>query len=172
MFSNFNGSINPLEYEANNTIINNSLNDIVASRTSSISIYIQTTLIDKLFNPFIVGNYEEVQDNFKIYYDEIIQYLYKNIDVPLVRELLKSIAVLERSILLIKELEVKDSQIKGLQNKINNMCKKDTGAAIQIETNVEVDAVLDYTYILYIREFGPPDNGIFDPIKLASLRTG
>jgi hypothetical protein len=169
MFSNYNGSIDTSVGERN-FILNNSINDFVDLRSSNIALYVQTILVNKLFDPFIVGNYEEVQDNFKQYYDDIIQYLYKNSDIPLVPELLKSISVLERAMLLIKEIESKDSQIKGLKNKIDNIYNDEKGANVEIETSVQADAILDMAYILYIREFGPPDNGIFDPIKLASLR--
>jgi len=168
MFSNYIGSLDT-EIGERNFIVNNTISDFVDLRSSNVALYIQTTLVNKLFDPFIVGNYEEVQDNFKKYYEEILQYLYKNRDIPLVPELMKAVSVLERAMLLIKELESKESQIIGLKNKIENIYKKETGASAEITTVVEAEAVLDFRYILYIREFGPPDNGIFDPIKLASL---
>lgn len=84
--------------------------------------------------------------------------------------LLDSLSVVQRGLLLYKENTALKQQIASLQEQLEDctMTKPRFGSAL-IETSVNVDVSLDLKYLFYVKEYGPPLEGLFDSRKLAEV---
>jgi hypothetical protein len=68
---------------------------------------------------------------------------------------------------LLDMAEAIDKKIFDLQNKV---CSRDSGILFaELEVPKQVVGI-KYEYIEYIKRYGPPTDGIFDPVKLEALR--
>jgi|UniRef100_A0A6C0ITP2 hypothetical protein len=66
------------------------------------------------------------------------------------------------------EIETLNNTITQLQqNLLDGNVQKSYQAPLMAE--IDSDVSLDMRYWFYIKQFGPPDNGIFDPVKLAQF---
>jgi hypothetical protein len=69
---------------------------------------------------------------------------------------------------IIKLIEY-EKLLKKLENELNpEIKKKNIQTSLKYEGNVNVE--LDMLYFLYIKKYGPPENGEFDPILLNELK--
>ena len=83
--------------------------------------------------------------------------------------LLDTLSVVQRGLIQYSENNALQSQVNNLKKQIEEMkCRKKQFGGV-IKTDVDVDVSLDIKYILYVKEFGPPINGLFDSRKLAQV---
>lgn len=69
----------------------------------------------------------------------------------------------------IKKLIDYEIILKKLENELNpEVMKKNINTDLKYESDVNIE--LDMLYFLYIKEYGPPETGEFDPILLNKLK--
>lgn len=83
---------------------------------------------------------------------------------------LSSLGVVNRGLLLFVDNEDLKIQVNTIAEQIRNelqpsVVNPSTGIMIDVTTS----ATIDIRYLKYVNEYGPPINGIFDPMKLAEF---
>ena len=117
---------------------------------------------------YLDGNFDTIDDQENLI-NTIIE-LAKSVDQVVSIVLLDSISVVQRGLLLYKENVALKQQIEDLKQKLEE-CKlnKPKFGSAAIQTAVDVDVSLDLKYLFYVKEYGPPVNGLFDSRKLAEV---
>jgi hypothetical protein len=83
---------------------------------------------------------------------------------------LSSLGVVNRGLLLyLDNIDLK-KQVQNIADQIRNELKS---VSMPTQTGIMVDvtasALIDMRYLFYVEKYGPPMNGVFDPIKLAEF---
>jgi len=100
--------------------------------------------------------------------DTIIS-LSKSLDQIVSVVLLDTLTVVQRGLIQYDDNNALKNEVEYLKKRIDEMkCKKKQFGGV-IKTDVDVDVTLDVKYILYVKEFGAPINGLFDSRKLAKV---
>ena len=95
--------------------------------------------------------------------------LAKTVDQVVSVVLLDSLSVVQRGLLLYKENQALKQQVESLKQQLEDCKNIKPRFGGVIETKVDVDVSLDLKYLFYIKEYGPPVNGLFDSRKLAEV---
>lgn len=81
---------------------------------------------------------------------------------------LSSLGVVNRGLLLYLDNVDLQKQVNTIADQIRNeLAPKLMPTQTGIMVDVTASALIDMRYLWYVEEYGPPVNGIFDPIKLA-----
>ena len=116
---------------------------------------------------YLDGNFDSIDDQ-----EDLIQTiieLAKTVDQVVSVVLLDSLSVVQRGLLLYKENQALKQQVESLKQQLEDCKNIKPRFGGVIETNVDVDVSLDLKYMFYIKEYGPPVNGLFDSRKLAEV---
>tara|TARA_B100001142_G_scaffold276426_1_gene285403 strand:+ start:1546 stop:2004 length:459 start_codon:yes stop_codon:yes gene_type:complete len=71
---------------------------------------------------------------------------------------------------IVEEKQELQTQVVQLEDTIASGTFTTTkGFNVALKADVEASAVLDYRYLLYMQQYGPPTDGIFDPVLLAEF---
>jgi len=83
---------------------------------------------------------------------------------------LSSLGVVNRGLLLFMDNENLKVQVNTIAEQIRNELKpKVVNPSTGIMISVTTSATIDMRYLYYVEKYGPPKNGIFDPMKLAEF---
>lgn len=117
---------------------------------------------------YLDGNFTSIDEQEQLI--ETIIELAKSVDQVISVVLLDSLSVVQRGLLLYKENVALRQRIEALEKQLEE-CKvqKPQFRTAAIEASVEVDVSLDLKYLFYVKEYGPPVNGLFDSRKLAEV---
>lgn len=128
-------------------------------------------VLDKFIEPFQLGNMPTVNLNYNNgSYITQLQNLQPYLGESACAEIAaRSLAVIERSMYQQQEIETLKQNIATLQEELT--AKARPRIAATIDTDLKADVSLDMRYLFYIQKYGPPVDGIFDPIKLAECVT-
>lgn len=125
-------------------------------------------VIDKFVFPYQLNDIQTPQQNFSNgSYEQLLAALNPYYENSVCAELaLRGMAIVERGIYQQTEIDALEALVETLQNQLSSM-----GAprvASEITTELSADVSLDFRYLLYIQEHGPPADGIFDPVILSN----
>jgi len=128
-------------------------------------------VLDKFMEPFQTGNMNLVNINYDNgSYIQQLQNLQPYLGTSACAEIAaRSLAVIESSMYQQKEIETLKQNIETLKEQLTAQSRPRIAATI--DTDLKADVSLDIRYIYYIQKYGPPENGIFDPVKLAECVT-
>lgn len=115
---------------------------------------------------YLENDFEELE-KFDVL--DSIMALARSLDRVISFVLLDTLSVVQRGLIQYSENKALQNEVDELKKKIEAIhCKRAqfTGA---IKTEVNVSVSIDMKYILYIKEHGPPINGLFDSRKLAEV---
>lgn len=116
---------------------------------------------------YLDGNFNSIDEQEALI--ETIIELARTVDQVISVVLLDSLSVVQRGLLLYKENQALTQQVEALKKELEDCKKIKPRFGGVIETNVDVDVSLDLKYLFYIKEYGPPLNGLFDSRKLAEV---
>lgn len=134
----------------------------------NINFVIYNTIYNNYLQYYLKEEYSSIDEQEGLI--QTITELAKSVDQILSVILLDALSVVQRGLLLYKENQALKQQVDTLVQQLED-CKKVRprfGGAL-IETSVDVDVSLDLKYLFYIKEYGPPVNGLFDSRKLAHI---
>lgn len=140
---------------------------IGASGENLIDEYIND-VIDKFVFPYQLNDIDTPQQNFSNgSYDQLLVDLNPFYDNSVCAELaLRGMAIVQRGIYQQSEIDALQALVESLQNQLNSL--RAPRVSSQITTELSADVTLDFRYLLYIQEHGPPVDGIFDPVILSN----
>ena len=71
---------------------------------------------------------------------------------------------------IVEEKQELQTQVVQLEDTISSGTFTTTkGFNVALKADVEASAVLDFRYLQYMQKYGPPTDGIFDPVLLAEF---
>jgi hypothetical protein len=125
-------------------------------------------VIDKFIYPYQLNDIATAEENFDNgSYDALLLALNPFYNDSVCAELaLRAMAVVQRGILQNAEIDALQSTVDALQQQLNSLYAP--RVASDITTELSADVSLDIRYLLYIQEYGPPKDGIFDPVLLSN----
>jgi hypothetical protein len=125
-------------------------------------------VIDKFVFPYQLNDIQTPQQNFSNgSYDQLLVELNPFYDNSVCAELaLRGMAIVQRGIFQQSEIDALQALVDSLQSQLNSI--RAPRVASQITTELSADVTLDFRYLLYIQEYGPPADGIFDPVILSN----
>jgi hypothetical protein len=128
-------------------------------------------VLEKFMEPFQTGNMSTVNLNYDNgSYITQLQNLQPYLGTSACAEIAaRSLAVIERSMYQQQEIATLKLNIQTLQDQLTAEARPRIAATI--DTDLKADVSLDLRYLFYIQKYGPPVDGIFDPIKLAECVT-
>lgn len=128
--------------------------------------FLYNNIYNNYLKLFIENKFEDLEEFNLI--DSIIS-LAKFMDQVISTVLLDTLSVVQRGLIQYKENKALEQEVERLRTKIENIHCKKTRFNGTIKTDVDVNVSIDIKYILYIKEYGPPINGLFDSRKLAEV---
>lgn len=125
-------------------------------------------VIDKFVYPYQMNDTATPQENFNNgSYDALLLALNPYYNDSVCAELaLRAMAVVQRGILQQSEIDALQATVNALQDQLDTL--RAPRVAADITTELAADVSLDIRYLLYIQEYGPPKDGIFDPVLLSN----
>lgn len=116
---------------------------------------------------FLDADYGSIHENEELL--ETIIKLARAMDETISTLLLDAITVVQRGLLFYTENLALKQQIDTLKEELEDSKCSRARFAGTIETSVNVDVSIDLKYLYYIKEYGPPIEGLFDSRKLAKV---
>lgn len=147
--------------------------------------YIENQLYDKFYTPLAAGDFETFGANYKLYMVE--RYPLPGIDTSICSELDEEILLFDNLNALLEYTNNKGfldktlaawlgqlQQIYFLNESLKEReeceaAKKAKVTMPELTADIQVSVKIDNKYKVYVKVFGPPVNGVFDPVKLASI---
>jgi hypothetical protein len=82
---------------------------------------------------------------------------------------LSSLGIVNRGLFLYLDNEKLKKEITTIADEIRNELKTEIVRETALVVDIETEAVIDMRYLLYVEKYGPPEGGVFDPVKLAEF---
>ena len=82
---------------------------------------------------------------------------------------LSSLGIVNRGLFLYLDNVNLQKQITTIADEIRNELKTEIVRETALVVDIETEAVIDMRYLLYVEKYGPPEGGVFDPVKLAEF---
>lgn len=82
---------------------------------------------------------------------------------------LSSLGIVNRGLFLYLDNVNLQKQITTIADEIRNELKTEIVRETALIVDIETEAVIDMRYLLYVEKYGPPEGGVFDPVKLAEF---
>lgn len=125
-------------------------------------------VIDKFVYPYQLNDVTTAEQNFNNgSYDALLLALNPYYNDSVCAELaLRAMAVVQRGVLQQAEISALEATVAALQDQLNTLYAPRLSS--EITTELSADVSLDIRYLLYIQEYGPPKDGIFNPVLLSN----
>lgn len=82
---------------------------------------------------------------------------------------LSSLGIVNRGLFLYLDNVNLQKQITTIADEIRNELKTEIVRETALVVDIETEAIIDMRYLLYVEKYGPPEGGVFDPVKLAEF---
>ena len=82
---------------------------------------------------------------------------------------LSSLGIVNRGLFLYLDNVNLQKQITTIADEIRNELKTQIVRETALVVDIETEAIIDMRYLLYVEKYGPPEGGVFDPVKLAEF---
>ena len=82
---------------------------------------------------------------------------------------LSSLGIVNRGLFLYLDNVNLQKQITTIADEIRNELKTEIIRETALVVDIETEAIIDMRYLLYVEKYGPPEGGVFDPVKLAEF---
>lgn len=140
--------------------------EVFSNANSDANFIIYNNIYNNYLRLYLENDFEQLQ-KFNVL-DSIIA-LARSLDQVISFVLLDTLSVVQRGMIQYSENNALRNEVDELKKKLEDIdCKRaQFNGAIKAEVNVDVS--LDVKYLLYVKEHGPPINGLFDSRKLAEV---
>tara|TARA_B100000963_G_scaffold155233_1_gene135070 strand:+ start:14208 stop:14894 length:687 start_codon:yes stop_codon:yes gene_type:complete len=82
---------------------------------------------------------------------------------------LSSLGIVNRGLFLYLDNVNLQKQITTIADEIRNELQTQIVRETALVVDIETEAIIDMRYLLYVEKYGPPEGGVFDPVKLAEF---